>query len=257
MDDFNKQIGERIKLARKKRGLTQEELGEKIFVSRPTIIRWEKGEGCIEPVDFSRICNVLHCDVGFLFGEYDTFTRKQESIGERTGMDDDAVDILLKCKKFLDSGYLSYVDLYKELDFTNSFIKRRRSLATILDSLLRLKHNEKILKNYPYKHYLEEALEARIEEVVDIDEPHHQHIHTIEHDYYETLEGILEKNSIVLSSAEEDEIMDYANRFLYCRNNEEAQLRFEITQMFLSWIDDFVLEHIDDDVHTVIKVNYI
>ena len=38
-------LGEKIKKARKNAGLTQEQLAEKLFVSRVTVSKWETGRG--------------------------------------------------------------------------------------------------------------------------------------------------------------------------------------------------------------------
>lgn len=44
MEDIKKQVGQRIRDARKVQGLTQKELGEKIGVSKSVMSRYEHGE---------------------------------------------------------------------------------------------------------------------------------------------------------------------------------------------------------------------
>lgn len=52
-------FGEAIKEKREKLGLTQQELAEKLFVSRQTVCRWENGTRCPDLVMAKRIAMVL------------------------------------------------------------------------------------------------------------------------------------------------------------------------------------------------------
>ena len=52
-------FGEAIKEKREKLGLTQQELAEKLFVSRQTVCRWENGTRCPDLVMAKRISMVL------------------------------------------------------------------------------------------------------------------------------------------------------------------------------------------------------
>lgn len=53
-------IGENIKKARKKAGVTQKELAERLEVYQKDISRWEKGELIPSAVNLARICRELH-----------------------------------------------------------------------------------------------------------------------------------------------------------------------------------------------------
>lgn len=54
-------IGERIKLARTKKKLTQEKLAEKIEVSVPYLSRVECGDSHINLKRLNQICEILRC----------------------------------------------------------------------------------------------------------------------------------------------------------------------------------------------------
>ena len=58
-----KDFGERISMLRKKQGLTQLQLAEKLNVSNKTISRWETGEGYPDISVLSALANHLHVTV--------------------------------------------------------------------------------------------------------------------------------------------------------------------------------------------------
>lgn len=61
-------MGNRIKKSRELAGLTQEEVAEKVGVSRTAVTRWEQGE--IEPKisNLVEIANVLNVSTDYLLG---------------------------------------------------------------------------------------------------------------------------------------------------------------------------------------------
>ncbi len=52
-------IGEIIKTKREELGMTQQEIAEKLFVSRQTVSRWESGSRCPDLITAKKIANVL------------------------------------------------------------------------------------------------------------------------------------------------------------------------------------------------------
>ena len=62
---------ERLKKAREKNGLKQDELAEKIFVSRTSITRWECGkhQPCVD--DLNALCDALGVSADWLLGRVD------------------------------------------------------------------------------------------------------------------------------------------------------------------------------------------
>lgn len=56
-------IGKKIAILRKKRNLTQEQLGEKICVSGKTISKWERGVSLPDVLIVTKICDVLGVSV--------------------------------------------------------------------------------------------------------------------------------------------------------------------------------------------------
>lgn len=59
-EEIKKEIGRRVKIARKKAGLTQQEFAERLDVSRSTVANWERGVRIFEFEDLPRISNVLN-----------------------------------------------------------------------------------------------------------------------------------------------------------------------------------------------------
>ena len=54
-------IGEMIRELRKKSGLTQSELAEKLEISFSTLRRWEVYDGQPQANEIKKLCEVLHC----------------------------------------------------------------------------------------------------------------------------------------------------------------------------------------------------
>ena len=51
---------DRLKELRKEQGLTQEELGKKIYVSRSTICKWEIGNGLPSEANLESLCELFN-----------------------------------------------------------------------------------------------------------------------------------------------------------------------------------------------------
>lgn len=61
-------IGEKIYLLREKKGLSQEELAEKLNVSRQTISNWENDKVKIDVEKASELCRIFNVSMDELFG---------------------------------------------------------------------------------------------------------------------------------------------------------------------------------------------
>lgn len=62
-------IGEKIKSARKGAGLTQEQLAEKLNVSRQAITKWESDKGLPDVENLKRIAKLLNVSVDYLLDD--------------------------------------------------------------------------------------------------------------------------------------------------------------------------------------------
>lgn len=84
-------LGEKIKEARKKAGLTQEQFAEKIFVSRQAVTKWESDKGTPDVENLKAISKLLNVSIDFLLdsGEKLTTLSIKEAIDlndyEKTG----------------------------------------------------------------------------------------------------------------------------------------------------------------------------
>lgn len=108
---MNYTIPERIKQARERRGISRQALIDEINqdIDRPqekgdenpkdlqfeTYRRWEDGTNRISFNWIPVICRHLHCDVGYLFGEYEELTRAASDICKETGLSEKAVESLM------------------------------------------------------------------------------------------------------------------------------------------------------------------
>lgn len=79
----NVSLGERITLARKQAGLSQEQLGEKLGVSRQAVSKWESGQTNPDVTYVARMCRLLEVSSDWLLlGEEDA---RSVSPGQRSG----------------------------------------------------------------------------------------------------------------------------------------------------------------------------
>ncbi len=62
-------IGDKIRELRKKRGMTQEELAERVNVVRQTVSKWEKNLSVPDADILQRLCDVLDVDVKYILGD--------------------------------------------------------------------------------------------------------------------------------------------------------------------------------------------
>ena len=94
---YNKeQIGNIIKNERKNRGLSQNELGELIFVSGKQVSQYEKG-ALFPPLSvLCDICDVFECELGYLLGEesYTNRSRLRTEISRITSLCNESIDML-------------------------------------------------------------------------------------------------------------------------------------------------------------------
>ena len=62
----NKTIGDRIKFHRKRLGMTQEQLAERMGVSAQAVSKWENDLSCPDTLNLIRLAEVLDSDVEYL-----------------------------------------------------------------------------------------------------------------------------------------------------------------------------------------------
>ena len=62
-------FSEKLQLIRKNRGLTQEELAEKLSVSRQAVAKWKSGQVYPEITNFIQISNLFNATIDYLVPE--------------------------------------------------------------------------------------------------------------------------------------------------------------------------------------------
>lgn len=63
---FEKEFGQRVKAARRKEGLTQRELAEKMLVTPNTVLSWEQGRRQPDLFTVCQLAQSLHVSAGYL-----------------------------------------------------------------------------------------------------------------------------------------------------------------------------------------------
>lgn len=102
-------IGDNLAKARAKDNMTRKELCQKLNrcktphpekeLTEDVIKMWELGRNTINIEWIPAICQVLHCDVGYLFGEHEEKTGAITDIKKETGLSADAIFELQELKK--------------------------------------------------------------------------------------------------------------------------------------------------------------
>ncbi len=73
-------LGEKIRSARKNAGLTQEQMAEKLMISRPAITKWESDKGIPDIENLKAISKLLDVSIDYLVndgGELDLNVMKE------------------------------------------------------------------------------------------------------------------------------------------------------------------------------------
>lgn len=65
-DEVKVTLGEKLKSARKSAGLTQEQLAEKLLVSRPAITKWETDKGMPDIENLKQLSKLLNISIDYL-----------------------------------------------------------------------------------------------------------------------------------------------------------------------------------------------
>lgn len=91
------ELNKQIKKYRTKANLSQEELAEKIFVSRQAITKWESGKGIPDVENLKMISKVLNVSIDFLLDEEDVLDKTV--IKEQINLDDYVKEGKLRSKK--------------------------------------------------------------------------------------------------------------------------------------------------------------
>ena len=113
------EFGKKIRAERELRGLTLDQLQEKLNISRQTLSKWEKGQGAGPTVfDLLNMCDLFACDMGYLVGEYTERHRQTTDIVQATGLTAKAVETLRHLTQ-------------NEKDFLNVFLSARSELYFI------------------------------------------------------------------------------------------------------------------------------
>ena len=81
-DETRMTLGEKLRSARKNAGLTQEQLSEKLLVSRQAITKWEAGKGMPDIENLKQLSKLLNISIDYLLdgGEVIDLSAMREEI---------------------------------------------------------------------------------------------------------------------------------------------------------------------------------
>lgn len=102
IEERKKIIGQNIRNCREEMGLTQEKLLELLSMSTSSgahLRKWENGSSIPAMQYLYKLCEVFHCDFGFLVGDYNTKRRVTEDVCSQTGLSERAAEKLMEYKE--------------------------------------------------------------------------------------------------------------------------------------------------------------
>lgn len=137
-----KKIGENLQRIRKKKYKTQESFAEALgLLDRKTISKWETGETEIPMTRLPEICNLLDCDMDYLFGKIDVPRKNTEIAMKETGLSEKSIT---KLNEIMKSCHLDWWSLV-----FNEFIENEKFAAFLgYLSLYATHKSEKITHSY-------------------------------------------------------------------------------------------------------------
>ena len=152
-------FSEKLQLIRKNKGLTQEELAEKLSVSRQAVAKWESGQVYPEITNFIQISNLFNATIDYLVLELkDGFVLYHGSYCEVKEPD------LAKCAKRKDFGQGFYLTTSKEQE--ESFLRTSIAKAIATGTI---EEGQKFGYISTFEFKLSENLETHIFENADVD----------------------------------------------------------------------------------------
>lgn len=146
-------IGNNIKTERKKYGMTQEDLAEKLYITGKQISNYEKGI-LLPPMDnLLEICKIFDCELGYILGEedYSQGTKLRTIIANETGLDVEAINAIIQItgtkRECINWGYESekYRRILNNLFTSKGFLNFFKMLAELDDSYQKKEQEQDIL----------------------------------------------------------------------------------------------------------------
>ena len=95
MENLKRTFGDRLKHERKKLGMRQEDLAEKLGMTTATVRNWEQGRTWPEMPDFMRLCTLFQCDADYLAGRMEQKSHDLNYLCTLTGLSERTASCIL------------------------------------------------------------------------------------------------------------------------------------------------------------------
>ena len=129
-------LSNRITSARKKAGLTQEDLAKRLNIAYSTLNKYEKGHRIPDAILLSQMANILDCDPGWLLSGPDeknnlTVAEQCATFGEDSQVDDVSVKILQHLKEMSEEDRRAILKNVEEKKLLNELMEERKKLKDV------------------------------------------------------------------------------------------------------------------------------
>lgn len=122
MVNFVNLFGKRLKELRKEAGLTQQELGDKLNLTKVSICSYEKGSRMASIETLTDICNLFKVDLDFLIGT-DSYVVSESNENYGVRMAKEEIDLIVELRK--------HADLY------NALINNQKRTIELIEKKIR------------------------------------------------------------------------------------------------------------------------
>jgi transcriptional regulator with XRE-family HTH domain len=124
-----KKLADNLKYLRKQRNWTQEELAQRLNISRPQITKWENGDQLPDLESLEKLSNLYEVSIDYLIGKQKDLLREVNRIYQTNEIDEVMLDIIdyLKQNPEMERAIHSLSKLP---------IKKRKHLETVIVTML-------------------------------------------------------------------------------------------------------------------------
>ena len=126
-------LGDRIKILRDEIELTQEQLGDKFFVTKGTVSKWENDHRIPELDTISKLATLFDVSVDYLLGR--TNKRQPHHLTK-----EDIIKIAPEYARMLEEGGLEYLELVEELQGKEIPLE---AIKELVDTILKYRNSSK------------------------------------------------------------------------------------------------------------------
>lgn len=151
--DYRERFSKRLVQLREQRGITQQELADKLEITRQSLSLYEKAERTINIELLAKIADFFDVSTDYLMGRTDVSSMNEDiqTVGKVTGLSENAINNIIELQTFPNSfKILDYFLEYKDDGGMHSIFQMANEMFKMKDKLLiegKRVYNDNLLKD--------------------------------------------------------------------------------------------------------------